>query len=230
MKTRFVLAAAALAALAGTPAARAAAGEDILKSQCVACHAIARQDTTAEAMLQRKGPPLYYAGVKFNKDWLTTWLQNPTVLRQGGAMYTLAVKAGADGPDTIDPARVAPHPRLSGADAASVTAALMTLGVADNAVAKGVFKGDPVNSMASLLFNKLRGCASCHSIKPGVGGISGPDLATAGDRLQPDYVVEYLRDPQKFDPHVWMPRLDLNDGDVQKLASYLMAQKQGAQK
>jgi mono/diheme cytochrome c family protein len=230
MKTRFVLAAVALATLAGVPAAYAAAGEDILKSQCVACHAIAKQDTNAEAMLQRKGPPLYYAGVKFNKDWLTTWLQSPTVIRQGGAMYSLATKPNADGPDTIDAAKVAQHPKLAAADAASVTDALMKLGLGDNLVGKGAFKGEPVNSMASLLFNKLRGCASCHSVKPGVGGLSGPDLAAAGDRLQPDYVVEYMHDPQKFDPHVWMPLLDLNDGDVQKLTGYLMAQKQGAQK
>jgi cytochrome c2 len=80
--------------------------------------------------------------------------------------------------------------------------------------------------MAPMLFNKLRGCSSCHSGKPGSGGFSGPELYTAGDRLQADYMVEYIRSPQKFDPHVWMPALGLKDGDVQKLTGYLLTLKQ----
>ena len=230
MKTglRGALAALALGASAG--AAHAAAGDDILKNQCAACHALSRQDAGPEAMLQRKGPPLYYAGAKFKREWLAAWLQEPAPIRPGGAMVALVVKANPGGADTVDATKLAPHEKLSAGDAASVATALMALGAGDGLVPAGVFKGEPVNSMAALLFNKLRGCASCHSLKPGSGGVSGPELATAGDRLQADYVVAYMRDPQKFDPHVWMPRLDLNDGDVQKLAGYLMAQKQGAQK
>jgi mono/diheme cytochrome c family protein len=218
------------ALLLAAPAAFAASGQDVLKSQCVACHAIVKTDTTAEAMLDRKAPPLYYAGVKFNKPWLTAWLQNPTVIRPGGAMYSRIAKASADGTaDTLDAAQIPAHMKLSADDASAVADALMELGTKDNVVQKGSFKGDPVNSMASLLFNKLRGCSSCHAIK-GSGGLSGPDLTAAGDRLQPDFVVEYIRDPQKFDPHIWMPKLDLTDADVQKLTGYLMNQKQGAQK
>jgi mono/diheme cytochrome c family protein len=83
--------------------------------------------------------------------------------------------------------------------------------------------------MASLLFKKLRGCSSCHAAQPGGPPHSGPELFTAGERLQPDYVVEYVRDPQKFDPHIWMPKLELTDADIQKLTGYLMTLKAGAQ-
>jgi cytochrome c1 len=218
------------ALLLAAPAAFAASGADILKNQCVACHAIVKTQTTAESMLDRKAPPLYYAGVKFNKPWLAAWLQNPTVIRPGGAMYSRVARPSADGTaDTLDAAGLTAHSRLSADDAAAVTDALMEMGTRDDVVQKGAFKGGPVNSMASLLFNKLRGCSSCHAIK-GSGGLSAPDLSAAGDRLQPDFVAEYIRDPQKFEPHIWMPRLDLTDADVQKLAGYLMNQKQGAQK
>lgn len=218
------------ALLLAAPAAFAASGPDILKSQCVACHAIVKTETTAEAMLDRKAPPLNYAGVKFNKAWLAAWLQNPTVIRPAGAMYSRVARPSADGTaDTVDAAQVPAHMKLSADDAAAVTDALMELGTKDGVVQQGAFKGGPVNSMASLLFNKLRGCSSCHAVK-GTGGLSAPDLTAASDRLQPDFVVEYVRDPQKFEPHIWMPRLDLTDADVQKLTGYLMNQKQGAQK
>lgn len=209
----------------------AAAGDDLLKGQCTACHVVSKPaDGGVDRLLSRKGPDLHYAGIKFNKDWLVGWLQNPTPLRPGGAMVANALKPGVAGaPDEVDAARVQPHPKLSAAEAALAAEALMSLGTGDGLVTAGAFKGEPVSgAMAALLFNKLRGCASCHSGKPGAGGSSGPELYTAGDRLRPDYVVEYIRNPQKFDPHVWMPKLDLNEADLQRLAGYLMTLKQGA--
>ena len=232
MKLKPIVLMVAAAAVALPGLGWAATGTEILKNQCVACHAVSKPETrTAEQLLERKGPDLHYAGVKFNREWLTGWLQNPTVIRQAGAMYTRAVKPGASGtPDTVDTAALQPHPKLSAADAAAAAEALMALGVNDGLVEKGAFKNEPAGSMASLLFNKLRGCSSCHSARPGSGGISGPELYTAGARLQPDYIVEYTRNPQKFDPKVWMPHLELKDSDIQKLSGFLLTLKEGAGK
>ncbi|SDC54677.1 Cytochrome c [Cupriavidus sp. YR651] len=220
-----LLSAAAFAAAGG---AQAKSGQEILQAQCVACHAVAKPaKLDLERLWQRKGPDLYYAGVKFNQPWLEKWLQNPTTIRPSGVMVARSVKASADkGPDAIDPAALAPHTKLEKDDAIAVAAELMKLGNEFNLVEKGGFKNDPPNaSMASLLFTKLRGCASCHSAKPGSGGISGPEMVDGGARLQPDYVVAYIKDPQKFDPHTWMPRLDLTDADVQKLTGYITTLK-----
>ncbi|MCV2438669.1 c-type cytochrome [Paucibacter sp. DJ2R-2] len=222
----------AVTALGVATTSHGATGAELLKSQCVACHAVTKPaEGGLERLLQRKGPDLYYAGNKFNRDWLTAWLQQPTVLRPGGATFANAVKASDPGtPDVIDAAKLIPHPKLNAADATAAADALMALTTSD-LVTKGAFKGDPVNaSMAALLFNKLRGCASCHSAKPGSGGSSGVELLSAGERLQPDYVVEYIRNPQKFEPHIWMPKLDLTDADVQKLTGYINTLKQGGAK
>ena len=218
-----------MAAVLGLAGSTTALAQDPLAS-CSSCHALSRPAVPdLDRLLTRKAPDLYYAGVKFKRDWLVRWLQNPTVLRPGGVMYSQNVKAGAPGtPDTLDTTRIPAHPKLTAAQAGAAADALMSLNGTPELVQKGAFKQEPVNSMmAALLFNKLRGCASCHSAKEGSGGASGPELITAGDRLQPDYVVEYIRDPQKFDPHVWMPRLELNDSDVQKLAGYLVTLKKG---
>lgn len=218
---RLYLAALAAAAMAG--AAQAAPGDEIIRQQCVACHAVTKPAQFNLARLwERKGPDLYYAGDKFQRQWLQAWLQNPVPVRPAGVMYAKAVKAGADkGSDEVDPARLAAHPKLDAAQAAQVADALLALKV-PGLVEQGGFKNQPNNAMfATMLFSKLRGCASCHAAKPGGPVQSGPELYSAGARLQADYVVSYIRDPQKFDPHVWMPSLGLTEADVQKLASYL---------
>jgi mono/diheme cytochrome c family protein len=212
--------------------ALAASGAETLQSQCAGCHSLTKpSETSVDRLWSRKGPDLWYAGLKFNKEWLVRWLQEPTVIRPAGVMYRKAVKPGEGGtPDVIDAAQVPAHMKLSAADAALVADALLALGTDAGLVQKGAFKQEAPNaSMASLLFNKLRGCSSCHAAKSGGPPHSGPELFTAGDRLQPDYVVEYVRDPQKFDPHIWMPKLELTEADVQKLTGYLMTLKAGAQ-
>lgn len=226
MKTRLATAVALVGALvAGS--AMAKDGHEILQQQCVACHAITKPaDLSLDRLWDRKGPDLYYAGVKFNRPWLEAWLQNPTTIRPGGVMYAKAVKASSDKTaDTIDTSKLTPHMKLSKEDASAVADELMKMGVDLGLVQKGAFKNDPPNSMASMLFSKLRGCASCHSAAPGTGGTSGPEMYDAGVRLQPDYIVAYAKDPQKFDPHIWMPKLDLTDADLQKLTGYITTLK-----
>ncbi|MES2163331.1 MAG: cytochrome c [Pseudomonadota bacterium] len=199
---------------------------DLLSQQCVACHAIAKPDhATLDRLWERKAPDLYYAGSKFNRPWLVNWLQNPTTLRAGGVMYAKSVKASADkSADVIDPALVPAHLKLSAADATTAADLLMTL-KGDGLVTPGAYKNEAAGSMAAMLFSKLRGCTSCHMAKPGGAPTSGPELHTAGERLQPDFVVAYINNPQKFDDHTWMPSLGLTDADVQKLTGYISTLK-----
>lgn len=225
---RFYFTALALAAIATANGAAAAPGEELLKQQCIACHAVTKPDQQNLGRLwERKGPDLHYAGDKFNREWLLAWLQNPTVIRASGVMYSKLVKPGADkGPDQIDPAQLQAHPKLSAEQAALAADALLALKV-PGLVEKGSFKNETANvAFASMLFSKLRGCTSCHAAKPGGAAQSGPELYSGGARLQSDYVAAYLRNPQKFDPHVWMPALGLNEGDVQKLTGYIATLKQ----
>ena len=223
MRIHACIAALGVAALALAHGAQAA---DLLSQQCVACHAVTRPDKQSLGrLIERKGPDLYYAGSKFNREWLVAWLQNPTTLRPGGVMYANAVKAGADhGVDTVDAAKVPAHMKLSAADAAAAADLLMAL-KGDGLVTAGAFRNEAPGSMASMLFSKLRGCTSCHAAKPGTPPTSGPELYTAGDRLQPDYMLAYMKDPQRFDAHTWMPSLGLTDGDLQKLTGYLATLK-----
>lgn len=198
-------------------------GANQLKSQCASCHAIEKpQDASLDRLWKRGGPDLYFAGSKFNKPWLVQWLQNPVRIRSAGELYRKHVK-GSDKEDVIDETTLTPHVRLAKAEAETAADALMTLFGPAGLVEKNAFKGEKVSTaMGAMFFGKLRGCGACHMAKPGSGGASGPELYTAGERLQADYLYSYIKNPQKFDPRVWMPTLNLAEPDLQRLTAYIL--------
>jgi mono/diheme cytochrome c family protein len=211
----------ALAAVVGSTFA-AADGAQIIESKCVACHAIEKpEQADISHIWNRKAPDLYYAGNKFQHDWLVSWLQEPTRIRPGGELYRKHVKTGAEG-DIIDGATLEEHLRLDKATAESVATALMAL-KAPGIVEAGAFKGAQVSPMmGAMFFGKLRGCSACHQDAPDKGGLAGPELYSAAKRLQADYVYSYIKQPQAIDPRVWMPDLGLGEADLQRLTGYIM--------
>jgi len=218
-----IFAALSLGFIAAPLAAWAGNGADILKSQCISCHATVKPEKPGlDHIWERKGPDLYYAGSKFNKPWLVKWLQDPVRIRPAGEFYRKHVKPG-DKEDVVDESTLTPHMKLSKTDAEAVADALMALTGPAGLVNKGAFKGEKVSmAMGGMFFNKLRGCGACHMAKPGTGGLSGPELYTGGERLQADYIYSYIKDPQKFDPGVWMPTLNLAEPDLQRLTGYIL--------
>ena len=217
-----VLAAVALGLIASPALAAEKPGSALLKSQCMSCHAIEKpENASVDRLWSRKGPDLYYAGNKFNRPWLEKWLQDPVRIRPAGVLYTKHIKA-SDKEDAVDESTMVPHLKLSQADAAAAADALMGL-IAPGLVESGAFKGAKVSmTMGGMFFGKLRGCGACHTTKPGPGGASGPELSTAHERLQADYIYSYTKDAQKFDPRIWMPTLGLADPDLQRLTGYIL--------
>lgn len=218
-----IFAALSFGLIAAPAVALAGNGADILKSQCISCHATVKPEKPGlDHIWERKGPDLYYAGSKFNKPWLVKWLQDPVRIRPAGEFYRKHVKPG-DKEDVVDESTLTPHMKLSKADAEAVADALMALTGPAGLVNKGAFKGEKVSmTMGGMFFNKLRGCGACHMAKAGTGGLSGPELYTGGERLQADYIYSYIKDPQKFDPGVWMPTLNLAEPDLQRLTGYIL--------
>jgi len=202
-------------------AAQAGEGEEILKSQCSGCHNLTGPaPTTLKELWARKGPDLFYAGNKYKAEWLKAWLQKPTRIRPAGMFYADHVKPGPKG-DEIDTSTLITHPSLSAKDAEEVTEALMKRKALSNLIHPGEYKGGTISkSMGELMFDKFRGCMACHEIEPGYGGLSGPEVYTAAKRLQDDYLISYMRDPQAWDPKIFMPNRHLRDADLQKFVRY----------
>jgi mono/diheme cytochrome c family protein len=208
-----LLAALSLPVLAGS--------EDILSGQCASCHNLTGPaPATVEALVARKGPDLFYAGNKYKAAWMERWLQKPQRIRPAGVYYPDHVKSGPKG-DEIDVASLPAHPALNAADAKAVTAALMTRKANSELIKASAYKpGTIARNMGEMMFDKFKGCLSCHEIESGYGGASGPEVYTAGLRLQEDYLVSYLANPQAWDPKIYMPNKHLSETDVQKFVHY----------
>lgn len=224
MKQGPILAALVLAGFLQAPAATAADGQQLVQDDCASCHALERPDYEQlgiEERINRKGPPLYYAGNKFNQAWLESWLQNPERIRPAGIYPHDAAQPGAEF-DEINPDALIQHPVLNADQAAAAAEYLMTLRDHSGLIEASPYEpGTIAERMGQLNFGKFNGCDSCHSDEPGYGGVSGPELYTAWQRLQPKFIASYIADPVAWDPHTLMPAAGLNDAAVEKLSNYL---------
>lgn len=199
-------------------------GIDLLKSDCSGCHDLTGPaPSTLQELWERKGPDLFYAGNKYRREWLESWLQEPTRIRPAGVFYARHVVTSDEG-DQVDESGLIDHPALSAEDAEAVAEALMTLRAGDELIKPGEYKEGSIGlSMGEMMFDKFRGCLACHQIEPGYGGLSGPEVYTAARRLQPDWMISYMRNPQAWDPRSFMPNRHLTDSDLQKLVHYMRA-------
>ena len=222
VKLRLTLGAAAVLAIGAPLAAHADVAGDV-KQQCGSCHALdhdyAKAPTHERA--ERKAPPLDYAGNKFRREWLFSWLQNPVRLRPAGAFPPAHAKPSADG-DVVDTATLVKHPVLDAAQAGKVADYLMTLTPFDTLIKAETYQpGTIAQRMGQMNFGKFKGCDGCHQDAPDKGGVSGPELYTAWQRLQPAFISAYIAQPAAWDPHTMMPVGDANTAAVHKLANYL---------
>lgn len=211
-------------ALLVTGHSAAVGGEQIVRQQCVQCHDIqGPASTSLETLWSRKGPDLFYAGNKYKRDWLKAWLQKPGRIRPAGMFFANHVEH--DGTrDTLKADSLPDHPTLDAGAAAGVADFLMTLKANTHLIREGEYvPGTIALSMGEMLFDRFRGCLGCHEIEPGYGGVSGPEVHTAAARLQDDYLISYIRDPQAWDPVSFMPARKLSDNDLQRLVHYLRA-------
>lgn len=202
----------------------ATSGKDIIEKQCVSCHSITRnKPQTVEELWESKGPDLSSAGVKYKPEWLTTWLQKPVRIRPAGNFYANHIKTGEKS-DVIDKSTLIEHPKLSSDEAKLVTEALMTLKHNQELVKQGDYQPGTISmTLGEMMFDKFKGCLACHQIEPGYGGLSGPEVYTAANRLQEDYLISFLRNPQAWEPKGVMPNKHLKEVDLQKLVHYLRA-------
>jgi len=207
----------AVAVAAAPGQADAAAGDEVFAAKgCADCHYTEgpAREKTIDDQLAKKGPELFYAGSKFQKDWLAAWLADPVPIRP--------MKFGS-----LTEENPGDHPKLEGDEVAAVTDFLMSLTSAD--VEAGAVKPKK-NPKGKQIFAKKMPCSGCHQYtarKKVAGGRSGPSLVEAGLRLNPDWILAYLRKPEVFKPVKSMPVFVgiLSDKDMTNVAAYIASFK-----
>lgn len=187
----------------------------MVELNCRGCHTISGLPEG-----RKIAPVLSYAGSKFRREWLVAFLKGPHPLRAAG--YILGWQSRM------------PDFRFSDEEAQAVAEHLMTLTYPD--LAQGGVREERTLTrlkkfQARKLFAKSEGCIGCHRIKNQrgevVGGVSGPDLSRAGDRMQGNFIYNFIRNPRVFEPTGKMEIFGdfLSDKDARVLAEYLSTQK-----
>ncbi|MCB1057145.1 MAG: c-type cytochrome [Acidobacteria bacterium] len=228
MNRATVLASATLLLMGGARAASADANADIergrqlVEARCAACHDLA--PSGAVSVLDRfdsDGPVLYYAGSKFRPGWLEAWLKAPERIRPAGYLpfrYTVATEDG----DRIDETLIPEHLRLSPEEAHEAAAFLATL-------VQPVNPYPTTEAKASLRpavhFEKILPCGACHQDRPGVGGLSGPELYRARERLERSWTLAFVEDPPYWGPKP-MPKVNVRGDLLTALGDFLFSDEE----
>jgi cytochrome c551/c552 len=191
------------------------------KHDCSSCHRL----TVEDSLESHKAPDLFYAGNKFQRSWLEKFLQMPVIVRKAGV---------STDPDFLKKnSPPVPHPALTKPEAIAMSDYLLSLTLPDLPQDKvedvPLTKGNRVR--VKILFERNYGCIACHE---GInlagharGGISGPSLANAGNRLTADWIFNWLKTPKKFVARGRMPFYNLDDESAIKLTKYILSLKIG---
>ncbi len=189
-------------------------GQGFFVEQCVGCHEIKPpvEGESIAVTLEKRAPSLLYAGSKFKKAFLVSWLQDPLPIRP--LKY-----------NSLTEKNPATHKRLSAKEAANVASYLMTLRSADIEPLKIEAKE---NLLGKKIFSVRYSCYACHQIKGEgksgfTGGLSGPSLVGAGSRLNPDWIYAFLSAPRDLLPKGSMPVYAgiISDEDLKELTKYI---------
>jgi len=188
---------------------------------CPDCHRF----SSADPAEKHKAPDLFYAGDKFKKQWLAEFLQHPYTLRKAGYTVDPGFPLG-------EPALKAPHVSVSKEEAEKIADYLAELKLPG--LETGKVDSNPLSkSLRARLkidFERTYGCTACHealNLTGNVrGGVSGPSLVNAGNRLQTDWIFNWLKSPKQFLERGRMPIFDLDDDTAAAITQYILTIQQ----
>ena len=188
----------------------------IEEKKCSVCHRLSKIEVA------KIGPDLFYAGNKFQPTWLLQYLQKPLTIRKAGT---------SSNPDFLKGEFENSHPVLSKKDAIQITQELMTMILSempDETINLKVLSKGQI-AKTKYEFERTFSCISCHQSlnlagKPR-GGISGPSLIDAGNRLQASWVAQWLKNPKMFSEKNRMPIYKMNDETRLRFTQFIMALK-----
>ncbi|MGA8620887.1 MAG: c-type cytochrome, partial [Candidatus Sulfotelmatobacter sp.] len=172
---------------------------------CVHCHTVKLPD--GKIVKPTDDPPsLEHIADKTTRAWIYAWLKDPQ-----------AYAATATMPDF----------KLNDDDARDVSAFLIA-----NSTPQ---PGDAVSLSAKASSDPAAGatlygesfCASCHAVQNAasnlVGGDVGPELTRVGNKVKPEWLQAWLRNPRSYDAETAMPHYRFSDPQVATLSGFLLA-------
>jgi mono/diheme cytochrome c family protein len=198
-------------------------GRELLAElNCQGCHKL--QGIERPAML---GPDLTGVGTKVSREWIYKWLKEPRTIVDKDGNVTV------NGYETEEEPRM-PKFRLTEEELRALSAYLSVQKAKavpaykiSTAVVAAWSKNPDLISQGELRFRQMF-CSTCHSLavtRAGetklIGGDIGPELTKVGSKVNSDWLVAWLRDPEAYLPHTRMPRYGWSDEDLYKVTQYI---------
>lgn len=189
------------------PDVNADLGQKIFLAQnCVACH----RHATFSFIAIKNAPDLSNEGGRVKKAWLENYLKMPQPLRPFG-FYP---GSGSRMPDF----------RLTDAEVAVLSEYLQKQKrAADTNFQPRKLSAFAMNKAQTLLKEKLS-CLGCHQLGDD-GGRIGPNLSSLKNRLQPDFVYQFMQNPRAHQPETMMPKILMPAKTLDLIANFLLQQE-----
>ncbi len=174
---------------------------------CVHCHTVVMPDGTRMAEGDHP-PPLVHIADKTSREWIFAWLK---------------------GPQTYSATATMPDFQLSDNDTRDISAFLMAQSTPSRqtpaAAAAPAAAPDPNAPQAGASLYGESFCASCHAVQNAagmmVGGDIGPELTKVGTKTRPEWLRQWVDNPQTYDPSTPMPHYRFDAKQIGLLTGFL---------
>jgi mono/diheme cytochrome c family protein len=172
------------------------------RSDCQICH-------MKQGQLRPIAPNLGHEGTKLNPEWLSKFLKDPGRIRPVGFIPLTKTKM--------------PNFQLSDEEVSALIAFLMTQ--KDEGISATPLAGLDLSNPGEIekgkrLFVDKYACDACHKAA-GAGGAVGPDLTDTAERIRPEWVYFWLKNPQAIRPDVAMPNFGIPESEIRSLIAYI---------
>ena len=172
---------------------------------CVHCHTVKLPD--GKILKPTDDPPsLEHIADKTTREWIYAWLKDPQAYASTTTM---------------------PNFKLSDDDARDVSAFLIANSAplpGDTTTLSAKASTDP--AAGATLYGESF-CASCHAVQNAAGNLAGgdvgPELTRVGNKVKPEWLQAWLRNPRSYDAETAMPHYRLSDPQVATLSGFLFA-------
>jgi mono/diheme cytochrome c family protein len=181
-------------------------GRQLISSYgCTHCHTIKQGDGTY--IIPDDDPPsLKHIADKTSREWVYAWIKDPQAYAGTATM---------------------PNYHLSDDDARDISAFILAQSTAleppiPPLKAEAKAPADP--SAGTMLYGESF-CASCHSMQNAagmlVGGTVGPELTGIGTKAKPEWLQDWVSNPDHYDPATMMPHYRFDAKQVATLVGFL---------
>ncbi len=164
----------------------------------------------------KNGPTLKNVTHKTSKEWLKKWINNPPEMVPNARMPKLMLS------DSEIDAVIAYLSSIADSSFPTQEWEAYLLKEEDDMTDDEYDKMDEIVSGGKAIWGRAR-CNICHSVKGKGGAVGvGPDLGAVAEKVNRDWLYQWIKEPQGYFHQTQMSRYRFNDEELRQLVEYLL--------